>query len=205
MANRRKVILPVWSGNTAPTNINDINEIFEDFGTGELLLNISSGNPSIVMVNDNNNIETFITNTVLENRLNGLEISADIGVKEGEDGILYWTIDGEFLLNNGEKVQAVGINGKDGINGEDGISPAATITQTETGAIVTIIDRDGTTTATLVNGKDGAAGANGKDGIGIPEGGTVGQVLIKNSETDYDVQWGAPIAETTAVTINRWE
>ena len=120
MANRRKVILPVWSGNTAPTNINDINEIFEDFGTGELLLNISSGNPSIVMVNDNNNIETFITNTVLENRLNGLEISADIGVKEGEDGILYWTIDGEFLLNNGEKVQAVGINGKDGINGEDG-------------------------------------------------------------------------------------
>ena len=98
-----------------------------------------------------------------------------------------------------------GKDGEDGINGEDGISPAATITQTETGAIVTITDRDGTTTATLTNGKDGAAGIDGKDGIGIPEGGTVGQVLIKSSETDYDVQWGAPIAETTAVTINRWE
>ena len=98
-----------------------------------------------------------------------------------------------------------GQDGEDGINGEDGISPAATITQTETGAIVTITDRDGTTTATLTNGKDGAAGIDGKDGIGIPEGGTVGQVLIKSSETDYDVQWGAPIAETTAVTINRWE
>lgn len=92
-----------------------------------------------------------------------------------------------------------GTNGVDGIDGEDGISPTATITQTEDGAIVTITDRDGTTTATLTNG---AAGA---DGIGIPEGGTVGQVLIKNSEADYDVQWGAPIAETTAVTINRWE
>ena len=98
-----------------------------------------------------------------------------------------------------------GQDGEDGINGEDGISPAATITQTETGAIVTITDRDGTTTATLTNGKDGTAGIDGKDGIGIPEGGTVGQVLIKSSETDYDVQWGAPIAETTAVTINRWE
>lgn len=44
-----------------------------------------------------------------------------ISVKEGEDGVWYWTIDGEWLLNlNGERIPAVGKNGNDGKDGEDG-------------------------------------------------------------------------------------
>ena len=32
-------------------------------------------------------------------------------------------------------------------------------------------------------------------GNGIPEGGTTGQVLIKSSNADYDVEWGVGIKE----------
>lgn len=40
-------------------------------------------------------------------------------------------------------------------NGEDGFSPIATVTQTNTGAVISITDKNGTTTATITNGKDG--------------------------------------------------
>lgn len=36
----------------------------------------------------------------------------------------------------------------------------------------------------------GAKGDPGDDGVGIPSGGTTGQVLKKASATDYDVEWG---------------
>ena len=46
----------------------------------------------------------------------------------------------------------------------DGFSPAATVTQTASGAVISITDKDGTTTATITNGKDGATGAKGDKG-----------------------------------------
>ncbi|MBE6197525.1 MAG: hypothetical protein E7141_02475 [Rikenellaceae bacterium] len=66
-----------------------------------------------------------------------------IGVKQDTDGIYYWTLDGEWLLDeSGNKIKAVGTDGKDGQNGEDGKDGA-----------------DGS------NGNDGQNGADGKDGI----------------------------------------
>lgn len=50
------------------------------------------------------------------------------------------------------------------LHGIDGVSPIATVTQTETGATISITDRDGTTTATITNGQDGAPGRDGSDG-----------------------------------------
>lgn len=47
-------------------------------------------------------------------------------------------------------------------NGEDGFSPIATVTQTDSGAVISITDKDGTTTATITNGKDGKDGQDGK-------------------------------------------
>lgn len=48
------------------------------------------------------------------------------------------------------------------------------------------------------DGADGAPGADstvpgppGADGVGIPAGGSIGQVLKKNSATDYDTTWGS--------------
>lgn len=47
-----------------------------------------------------------------------------IGIKQDTDGAYYWTLDGEWLLdNNGNKVKAVGEDGADGKDGEDGITP----------------------------------------------------------------------------------
>ena len=38
-------------------------------------------------------------------------------------------------------------------------------------------------------GDPGPQGPKGEDGFGVPPGGDVGQVLAKNSGTDYDVEW----------------
>ena len=44
-----------------------------------------------------------------------------ISVKKGADGIYYWTLDGEWLLDaDGNKIKA---QGKDGTDGKDGITP----------------------------------------------------------------------------------
>lgn len=54
-----------------------------------------------------------------------------------------------------------GKDGKDGANGKDGkdgFSPIATVTQTDTGATISITDTNGTTIATVKNGKDGSSG-----------------------------------------------
>ena len=60
-----------------------------------------------------------------------------IGVAQDEDGIYYWTLDGEWLLDeNGNKIKAVGTDGEDGANGNDG-----------------------------ANGENGTNGQDGKDGI----------------------------------------
>ena len=53
--------------------------------------------------------------------------------------------------------------GGDG-TGQDGYSPIARVTQTANGAVITIKDKNGTTTATVTNGKDGADGKDGNPG-----------------------------------------
>ena len=47
---------------------------------------------------------------------------------------------------------------------ESAFSPVATVTETADGAVITIEDAEGTTTATIKHGKDGADGKDGKDG-----------------------------------------
>ena len=51
------------------------------------------------------------------------------------------------------------------------MSPIATVSQTGTGAVISITDKNGTTTATVTNGKDGKDGADGQDGY-TPQKGT---------------------------------
>lgn len=61
-------------------------------------------------------------------------------------------------LDNGE------FNGADGRDGEDGFSPIITETQTSTGYNISITDKTGTNTISLVNGKDGEDGSDGLPG-----------------------------------------
>ena len=78
-----------------------------------------------------------------------------IGVKQDVDGVYYWTLDGEWLLDeNGNKVKAVGTDGKDGENGKDGVD-GEDGKDGENGQD----GKDG------VDGEDGQDGADGKDGI----------------------------------------
>ena len=104
-----------------------------------------------------------------------------IGVKQDNDGIYYWTIDGEWLHDaNGNKIKAAGVDGndgtdgkdgvngtdgKDGVNGKDGITPRLKI---ENGYWYISYDNENTWIqlgkATGENGKDGVNGTNGTNG-----------------------------------------
>ena len=60
--------------------------------------------------------------------------------------------------------EKLGIGSGSGGNAEDGFSPIATVEQTDSGAVISITDKDGTTAATITNGKDGKDGAKGDPG-----------------------------------------
>lgn len=47
----------------------------------------------------------------------------EIGVKMDSDGIYYWTLNGEFIVVEGQKVKAQGTDGNKGSDGQDGITP----------------------------------------------------------------------------------
>lgn len=46
-------------------------------------------------------------------------------------------------------------NGSDGAPGKDGTSPTASVNRTDTGAVITVTDANGTTTAEVLDGRDG--------------------------------------------------
>ena len=69
-----------------------------------------------------------------------------IGVMKDTDGIYYWTIDGEWLLDdNGNKIKAVGEDGRDGQDGTDGTN--------------------GSNGSNGQDGQDGEDGTDGRDGV----------------------------------------
>lgn len=85
---------------------------------------------------------------------------------------------------------AQGDPGAAGQDGADGVSPEVTITSITGGHTVTITDADHPTgqSFNVMDGEDGAPGQ------GVPSGGTAGQVLTKDSSTDYDTSWADPEA-----------
>ena len=69
-----------------------------------------------------------------------------IGVAKDVDGVYYWTLDGEWIVDaDGNKIPATGKDGLDGEDGEDG--------------------KDGQDGADGSDGRPGEPGADGKDGI----------------------------------------
>ena len=95
-----------------------------------------------------------------------------IGVKQDSDGIYYWTLNGEWLLDaNGNKIKAQGTDGK---NGQDG----ATGTDGKDG----VNGADGKDGKDGANGTDGKDGEDGKDGVNGADGkdGITPQLKIEN-------------------------
>lgn len=76
------------------------------------------------------------------------------------------------------------------LHGIDGVSPIATVTQTETGATISITDRDGTTTADILNGPQGPKGEKGDKGDTGPQG-------PKGEKGDPGANGFSPIANVT--------
>lgn len=79
----------------------------------------------------------------------------------------------------------IGAIGK-GEQGEPGFSPVVTVSPITGGHQISITDAEDTETFNVMDGVDGAPG---QDGVGVPSGGTTGQVLKKASGTDYDTEW----------------
>ena len=94
-----------------------------------------------------------------------------IGVMKDTDGIYYWTLDGEWLLDGkGNKIQANGVNGidgtdgsngEDGTNGVDGITPRLKIEND-----YWYVSYDEGSTWIELGKATGENGSNGIDGVG---------------------------------------
>lgn len=108
------------------------------------------------------------------------------------------------------------------IRGIDGVSPTAEVEDIDGGHRITITDADGEHVFDVMNGErgqqgetgpagadgqagqDGAPGKDGQDGapgVGVPTGGSQGQVLAKTSGTDFATAWVTPYAGTVTETV----
>ena len=67
------------------------------------------------------------------------------------------------VLENADEIPGYVLDVIKGKDGEDGFSPIAVVTPTSEGAVITITDKQGTTTAAIRNGKDGYTPIKGKD------------------------------------------
>lgn len=93
------------------------------------------------------------------------------------------------LLQELEKKAAGLQNGKDGKDGKDGISPAVTVTETETGATISVTDATGTTTAELHNGEKGDKGDKGDTGSHGADGKSAYEIALQNGFTGTEADW----------------
>lgn len=84
-----------------------------------------------------------------------------VGIAAGEDGVLYWTVDGNFIEVNGAKVPATGAAGENGAAGADAPVPSFEID--ENGHLWVTVGETKTDLGKVV-GENGTNGTNGTDG-----------------------------------------
>ena len=95
---------------------------------------------------------------VISNGKNGKNAPV-VSVKKDTDENYYWTLDGEWLLVEGEKVRA---NGKNGENGIDAVAPQVRVNQTsKEWEISTDGGKTWESTGVVAEGKDGDAASDG--------------------------------------------
>lgn len=144
-------------------NVGDIDHLFAENVVVKVILDVTTGMAFVQNADTNAYIErTFIktVNGVAPDENGNVEVQgggASVYVQEEEPsdapvGTLWYDTDEE---------SSGGGNGDSGEPGADGFSPIANVTQTGSGAVISITDKSGTTTAAIFNGKDGK---DGKDG-----------------------------------------
>ena len=150
---------------------------------------------------------TSVTITNGKDGANGTN-APTISVREDEDGNYYWTIDGEWLLVDGERVRANGLdgtngkNGENGAKGEDAIAPQVRINETTK---EWEISTDGgitwLSTGVVAEGKDGANGSNGENGTN----GANGDSLFKSIDTSNANYVVITLADDTVLRLARYD
>ena len=122
-----------------------------------------------------------------------------ISVKKDTDGIYYWTLDGEFIVVDGQKIKAQGTDGNNGADGSDGVTPKLEIRE----GYWWISYDNGTNWSQL--GK--ATGEDGKDADSIKitqdennvyfelADGTVITMPQNNDTTTQNIQFADPITK----------
>ena len=115
--------------------------------------------------------------------------SPQVGVKCDSDGIWYWTVNGEWLLDdNGNKVRASakdGADGNDGTNGKDGITPQFKIVDGYW--YISYDNGSNWTKLGKATGSNGVDGINGENGDSVFKSVTVSDgyvVFTLNDEND---------------------
>ena len=127
------------------------------------------------------------TSAVISNGQDGVNAPI-ISVRQDTDGYYYWTLNGEWLIVDGNKVRANGKDGVDGTNGIDGknaVTPQVRINEdTKEWEISTDGGKTWTPTGVIAEGKDGIDGINGTNGTN----GSTPQISIKK-DTDGNYYW----------------
>lgn len=138
-----------------------------------------------------------------------------------DDGNLSWSNDKN--LENPETKNIKGPKGEQGIRGskwysgdfssisidEANVGDMFLDTSDEHNGDVYIFTINGWDYSTNIRGKQGIQGVQGEkgnDGLGVPAGGTAGQVLVKNSDADNDTKWANSMdgeAENLSNNINQ--
>ena len=160
------------------TNINALQTLVEALEKRDYITNVSPVRKDGEVIGYTISFAESDTITIYhgENGQDGADgYTPQIGVMKDTDGIYYWVIDGEWLLDSkGDKIKAVGVdgvdgsngsNGIDGTNGVDGITPRLKI---ENDYWYVSYD-EGATWIELgkATGEDGSNGIDGVDGDSI--------------------------------------
>ena len=139
----------------------------------------------------------------------------NIGVKRDTDGVYYWTLDGEWLLDDsGNKIPASGPKGdsgdkgSDGNNGNDGITPKLKIENNYW--YVSYDDGETWTELGKATGEDGEDGKNGQDGKPGADGenganGENGDSFFQSVDTSNENYIILTLADGTMIKIPTWK
>ena len=113
-----------------------------------------------------------------------------IGVKKDTDGVYYWTLNGEFIMVDGGKIQA---EGKDGTNGTNGTTPQFKIEND-----YWFVSYDNGANWTQLGKATGEDGKDGEDGVG---GDSMFSGVDYKTSTDYVI---FTLADGTQIKLPTW-
>jgi hypothetical protein len=110
----------------------------------------------------------------------------------------------DFAFSNIKGEQGIqGLNGRDGTDGVTPIVSATASVDDVVGIPNVVITRSGSATNPNFDfAFHNIKGQQGNPGQGVPSGGSTGQVLAKQSSTDYDADWETLVVPSTAAEIS---